>query len=287
MYNLRYHIASLVSVFLALAVGLVLGTIVVERGVLDAQKKTIVQSLQVDFQRITDENQAMRADSEAARALAKLTVDYAVAGELEGRTVAVIGTTGRSDAAAGVQAAIQAAGGTAVVVTMREPSAGLGQDAADEAALAVLERIEDSQPVTASVEATRIAEVLAEEWTRTGRRPLTDALQAAGGLGAEALPTRVSIDGLVVVASTEETADPLASALGRAFAALGVPVAGGETTTQETKAVDAAVEAGLPAVDHIDQPDGVLSLVWILARDAKGHFGIDEGAVARFPEIRP
>ncbi|TLM73164.1 MAG: hypothetical protein FDZ70_07925, partial [Actinobacteria bacterium] len=30
VYNLRYHIASLVSVFLALAVGLVLGTVVVE-----------------------------------------------------------------------------------------------------------------------------------------------------------------------------------------------------------------------------------------------------------------
>ena len=35
MYNLRYHIASLVAVFLALAVGLLLGTVVVERGELD------------------------------------------------------------------------------------------------------------------------------------------------------------------------------------------------------------------------------------------------------------
>jgi hypothetical protein len=45
MYNLRYHIVSLVAVFLALTVGLVLGTVVVERGVLTKQRAALVGDL--------------------------------------------------------------------------------------------------------------------------------------------------------------------------------------------------------------------------------------------------
>ena len=39
MYNIRYHIASLVAVFLALALGLVLGGLVVRQGGFDKQQK--------------------------------------------------------------------------------------------------------------------------------------------------------------------------------------------------------------------------------------------------------
>lgn len=285
MYNLRYHIASLVSVFLALAVGLILGTVVVERGLLDAQKRTLVQSLQDEFRSLSTQNDSLRDDAESMRTLAKQTVDYVVAGEMSGKTVAIVGITGRSDAAAAAQSAVQAAGGTAVIVTVRKPDGGLGEDDVDAAIESVL-RGRREGPATVTVDATSVASVLAAEWASGEPRPLTRAIQGAEALGAEGLRDGVAVDALLVVASSEETADPLAVAIASAMAARGLPVAGVEVTTQETKAADAAVDAGLPAVDHADLPDGVVSLVWVLSRGVKGHFGVDEGAVGRFPEIR-
>ena len=43
MYNIRYHIASLVAVFLALALGLVLGGLVVQQGTFSKQQKALVE----------------------------------------------------------------------------------------------------------------------------------------------------------------------------------------------------------------------------------------------------
>lgn len=288
MYNLRYHIASLVSVFLALAVGLVLGTVVVERGLLDAQKRTLVEGLQGEFTRLSEENSSLRDDAETSRSLLKQTVDYVVAGELDGRTIAIVGTTGRTDAAAAVQAAVKAAGGTPVVVSLRKPGAGLEDGEVTKTVLPALERITgeaSGSTSTAGLE-SRVATAVAAEWAGGGVMPLTRALDSAGALDASTLEAGLRVSGIVVVASSEETADPFAVSLALAAAGKGVPVLGAEVTGQETKAVDALVGVGLSGVDHADRPEGVLSIIWVLARDVTGYFGVDEGASAHFPEFR-
>ncbi len=287
MYNLRYHIASLVSVFLALAVGLVLGTVVVERGVLDAQKRTLVESLRGEFAQLSDANAGLRDEAESARTLSRQTIDYVVAGELEGRTVAVVATTGRTDAAAAVQAAVSAAGGTPVLVTIRKPGAALDDGAVRDAiASALRSATSGSVPSTVGALPERVAVALVAEWEGTGVMPLTRALDAAGGIGARALTEGAAVSGIVVVASEEVTTEPFALAIARAAAEAGLPVLGAEVTGQETGAVDALVAAGLSGVDHADRPEGALSVVWILARGVTGYFGVGEGASARFPEIR-
>ena len=61
MYNLRYHIASLVAVFLALAIGIVLGGLVVRQGVFDTQQRALVSSLQSEFNSIKKQNTALKS----------------------------------------------------------------------------------------------------------------------------------------------------------------------------------------------------------------------------------
>jgi hypothetical protein len=91
MYNLRYHIASLVAVFLSLSIGLLLGTIVVERGMLDSQRDTIVQSLQEEFRTLSADNNEMRAEISSQEDFIGTLLETAVDGSLEGRTVLVLG----------------------------------------------------------------------------------------------------------------------------------------------------------------------------------------------------
>ncbi len=57
MFDMRYHIASLVAVFLALTVGIVLGTAIVNRGVLVRQQNALVGSLRTEFASLRDRGQ--------------------------------------------------------------------------------------------------------------------------------------------------------------------------------------------------------------------------------------
>ncbi|MDY0088446.1 MAG: copper transporter, partial [Coriobacteriia bacterium] len=125
MYNLRYHIASLVAVFLALSVGLVLGTVVVERGIFDRQRESIVQSLQEQFDSLGAENKELTAALAQRDRFVESLVDVAVANTLEGETILVLVSSGRADGFGDVRDAITQAGGAAVTFVLTEPSLGL------------------------------------------------------------------------------------------------------------------------------------------------------------------
>ena len=55
MYNIRYHIASLASVFLALALGLVLGGLIVDKTPSSAQS-VLVTGLKQEFEILRVDN---------------------------------------------------------------------------------------------------------------------------------------------------------------------------------------------------------------------------------------
>ena len=55
MYNVRYHIASLVSVFLALALGLVLGGLIVDKTPTTSQS-SLVTGLKQEFETLRADN---------------------------------------------------------------------------------------------------------------------------------------------------------------------------------------------------------------------------------------
>src|SRR5574340_14803 len=99
MYNLRYHIASLVAVFLALSVGLILGTVVAERGMITDQATALVSDLQQRFDEISAENEQLQAGMERDRAFAEEVVPTLTAGNLQGRNVFIfVGPDGAADA---------------------------------------------------------------------------------------------------------------------------------------------------------------------------------------------
>ena len=67
MIDIRYHVISLVAVFLALGIGILLGTTLVERGLI-AEQKNEIKSLRETF----DEIKADVFLKQAKDALAKL-----------------------------------------------------------------------------------------------------------------------------------------------------------------------------------------------------------------------
>jgi hypothetical protein len=279
MYNLRYHIASLVAVFLSLSIGLLLGTIVVERGMLDGQKEAIVESLQEEFRGLNAENSELQEALATRDDLVDSLLAAAVDGSLEGRTVLVLASTGRADGLGSTTDAIRAAGGTPVTLLLSAPFLG-----ADDVAVSSVVT-ETIGPVEPDAILGEMAIALAAEWSSPGvSRPLTDALVSAGVLRVDGDPgPEVPVDAVAVLASFEGVPDEGAMSVAGALAGEGLPACGVESQTQSTGVVTAALEVGVSAVDHIGTPEGAFSLTWILTGRTSGYFGVGAGAQAAWP----
>jgi len=281
MYNLRYHIASLVAVFLALAVGLVLGTVVAERGMLTDQSAALVEDLQRQFDEITKTNSELRKGLERDQSFAEDIVPLVIAGELAGQDVMVVAGTGRVDGLSPVQEGIDQAGGVASLATLREPGLGLDETAPPGLAEYFADRGDTMEPPGPGLE-QQVADALVREWARAADRPLTAVLVDGGLLRLDSLSDTATVDAFVIMAAAEEGegCDPFALALAKAADSGGHVAAGAESLTSDAGVARALADEGFSAIDHAGTAQGRFSLIWILGRKAEGYFGLGDGADA-------
>ncbi len=284
MYNLRYHVASLVAVFLALTVGLVLGTVVAERGTLDSQSSTLVADLQKQFAQIQKDNADLRTGLERDRAFAADVVPVLTAGALDGKNVLVLVNAGRSNGLNAAVTAIEGAGGTAVVATIETSDLGLTKSI-PEGLPALLGEAMASQTSAPASEAFKdaLADGLATELSRAGNRPILEALIKSGAIASVSRKDVAGIDACVLLASFSDQPDIMSAKIASALSMHGVAVVGAEATNQSTGVAAEAVDRGLSAVDDVDMPQGAFSLVWLLSGRATGYYGVGQGADAVYP----
>ncbi len=286
MYNLRYHIASLVAVFLALSVGLLLGTVVAERGMITDQTGALVADLQARFDQIQATNAELQTGLERDRAFAEAAVGPLTAGQLAGKHVAVFVGTGRIDGVQSVTDAIAAAGGTTLTAALETPALGL--DKTEPAGLAgyfQLRGVEMAQPGEALER--QVADALVAEWRTGADQPLTQILVGEGLLRIESTSGTTTVDAVVIMGSGEPVCDPFALAAARSMAAAGGVSVGAESSPVADGVAATCAGVGLPALDHVDTPQGRFSLVWILAGRANGYYGSGPGTVGYFPPLGP
>lgn len=286
MYNLRYHIASLVAVFFALAVGLILGTLVAERGMLDDQGIAVVQDLQARFDEISAQNEALSLGLERDRAFAKDAVGPLVDGLLDDADVMVLATAGQADSVETIRETVRSAGGAAYVVTLNTPALGL--DRTEPEGLAGLlsgQGIEIAEPGEALRE--QVAELLYAEWRAGGERPLTELLVSTGRMATESLTETFTVDAIVIAGGGSEGCDPFSLSLARRIVADGGYAAAAELSETPGGVASVCDSEGLSAVDHLETPQGRLSLVYLLAGRAAGYYGTGEGADGYYPAIIP
>ncbi len=286
MYNLRYHIASLVAVFFALAVGLLLGTVVAERGMLDDQGVALVQGLQTRFDEISAKNEELEAGLERDRAFANDVVGPLTAEKLSGMNIAIISPPDGADTIEAARVAVEQAGGTAITVILGTPALGLEQSEPEGlAGLLQLQGQEIASPGEDLVD--QVADVLAAEWREGDARPLTELLVTNGLMAVESAPGTVTIDAVVVVGGEDGTCDPVARALARRFVDNEARAVGVELSLKQDGVAATCSGDGLPAVDHLAMPQGRYSFIAILAGLADGYYGTGEDVDGFYPPMTP
>lgn len=93
MINLRYHIVSLVAVFLAVGIGIVMGTTVVDRVTVDALNRRL-GTVERSVTGVREENRGLRDQVRVGTDFAAEARDYVLSGHLQGVPVLVVAVAG-------------------------------------------------------------------------------------------------------------------------------------------------------------------------------------------------
>src|SRR5688572_1749877 len=106
MINFRFHLLSLVAVFLALAVGIVMGTTVINEAIVDGLHNRI-NAVEDDADAQEADNNRLSDDNERLRDYIDATAEFAVSSRLDHVAVAVVAERGVDEEA--VQSTVELA----------------------------------------------------------------------------------------------------------------------------------------------------------------------------------
>ncbi|HEX4806189.1 MAG TPA: copper transporter [Conexibacter sp.] len=275
MLNFRYHALSLVAVLLSLAIGLLLGVAIGDKGLVSSAESDVRASLRGDVRQAQAQRDAARAQLQDRQRFEAEAYPGLVGGRLVGKRIALIELGGASDRMWNLaNAALQGSGARlSSVSVIREPLSL--PDLAVDAKGTRYEQL--------GVDGT----LLHPFGTRIGIQ-FTQGGDLLGAVRHDLLSqgsgTLDGADGVVLVRDTptlpKAQADQVATfedGLVRGLRAEGVPVVGVETSDAEVSQIDWFKSHDLSSVDDLDDPLGRAAVVFVLAGQ-RGSFGVKASA---------
>ena len=293
MVSFRFHLVSLVAVFLALGLGVVAGTTVINRG--------IVRQLEQQTGEFTQRARQAEAQVNALTEFGEEVMGYVVEDRLTGAEVVIVTQEGTDEGAiASARRALEQAGASMLgVLTVSDRMALVDESSrADLAGIVGRLATEDPEVLTAEAAggmATELAfgaeaadvlpELIREEFILVGGREVGDGV----------LRSLEGDEAVVVVAGgrDEPVIDPsgFLVPLVEGLVADGARVAAAEGLDTRYPFVtllrsDGAVNGAITTQDNVDQVPGEVGLVLGVdeaLRGTTGHYGVKDGASSLLP----
>lgn len=276
MFDLRYHVASLAAVFIALVIGILVGVGLSGRGVLRDRERINYEARIDQLERRVADAEERARNQEALEEYERETYGALMDDRLASRRVAVIFVGSfEGELAQSVRQTIDDAGGMLALRALKVPisTGDLLRAVADV----------DGAPQTVEDLGRGLA---AELVSSTGDTPLWDAV---GRLLVEEREGGGDIDAIVVA----RTADPQLGQTARflngfysGLAAADVPIVGVETVDAEPSTIKTYRDRGFSTVDNVDTLAGRLALAVVLGGET-GAFGVKDDADAVLPPVAP
>jgi hypothetical protein len=272
MLNFRYHALSLVAVFLALVIGLLLGVAIGDQGLVSSAERDVRASLRRDVRKAQQERDKALEQVQERQVFEAEAYPALVESRLTGIRVAVIELGGASDRMVGLtRDALQGSGAKLTSVSVIRQPLDL-EELAKQAKPTRYAKL-DVDPDLVHPFGTRIG----IQFTQGGRL-LRDVRRELLEQGSGALD---GADAIVVVRDPRRLEDPAQAMVAQQFEdglmrglrSRDVPVVGVETSDAEESQVEWFRDRDLSSVDDLDDPIGRAALVFTLA-GARGHFGV-------------
>ena len=282
MFDFRYHALSLVSVFLALVLGLLLGVAIGDRGLVSSAERDVRASLRGDVRKAQAESENLRAQLDEQNKFLQEAYPLMVGSRLIGERVGVVTLGDVSDQEIGnVRDALEATGGRLTsVVSIRTP---LDLPSISTAAAGTAFQNLQVEPKLVK----RFGERVGVGYVSGGGRLLDkvhrDLLaSSSGALGG--------VDSVVVIREPrtfqkpqQNVLDDFEDGLMTGLSNNNGTVVGVETTDTKPSQVGWYRDHDLASVDDVDQLPGRAALVFALA-GADGAFGTKSTADGLLPK---
>ena len=261
MPDLRYHLISLISVFLALAVGVLLGVAMADRGVVTQGLQGQIKDVR---QRLDDQNKEIdRRDKKIAALQERTRQDQAVAegmseglisDSLTGLNVALVsGPFADADTTQNVQSALDTAGANFTsVTTLDEPS---------------LLEVTGPDANPQMLYANTANEIAADD----GSGP-PDLIVFIG-----------SRDGAPNTETFNDTLNTAQTSMFETWQKAGIKVIAAEPSNAKRSEIPLFKSAGVPSVDYADLAAGSAAIVQLAITDSSGAYGTKDSASEAFP----
>lgn len=281
MLDLRYHVASLSAVFIALVVGILVGVGISGRGFVDKSERRNFQNriaaLQTKVDQLGAQKGLLAQQGQAAVSFVQDAYPVLMHNRLAGKRIALI--------------VIGSSGGT----TGSDVSRALGDAGATTALYRAVKEPVTLKPLRNALKGTPgfrtlpdIAHELGQEWVTGGVTPIADKVSPLV-VEEQRGSTGKPVDGVVVI----ERSAPADPATLRFLAGLlsglrdgGVPLVGAEEVNTAPSLVPLwRTVQGMSSVDDIDTPTGKFALVLLLGGVPSGSFGVKPTADATLPRI--
>jgi hypothetical protein len=281
-YSARYHATSLIAVFLALAVGILVGA---EFGgkVVDSTRKNLENSLTGNLQDARDRADQLGGELGRSNEFADRVFPVLVRNQLAGKRVGVVALGGLpGDVSSDIETALGPTGARLVAVgVVREPV--------------------DLHSLAGDLAATRLADLARNTDTQTAFGVGTGRQLVKGGDLLNRVRSRLfsrasgnfrHLDAVIVVRDQPEdmgpvqraTAGRLESGLISGITATRTPTVGVEATSAEPSSVGFFQGNDLSSVDDVDLVAGRVAAVFALA-GAEGSFGVKGSADRLLPDL--
>jgi hypothetical protein len=281
-YSARYHATSLIAVFIALAIGILVGA---EFGgdALTNTRRDLEHSLVGNLQDARSRADELNADLNRSDEFAERVYPALTRERLEGKRFAILALGGLpSPVTEEVEEALAPTGGRLVGVgVVREPVDvnGLAED---------LAQTRFSKLRTDSDQLTELGTGLGRQLVRGGELP--DVVR--GHLFSRASGNFGGLDGLIVVRDQpeemgtvqREKTGQLETALMSGATATRRPAVGVETSSDDSSSISFFQSNGLAGVDDVDLTAGKLATVFALL-GADGSFGVKSSADQLLPDL--
>lgn len=304
MIDFKYHVVSLISVFLAIALGIIIGTTALNGGIvsnLQSNVKTLGNEKRTLEDRVTQLDQAIAQNSDFDAAAAPQLVDGVLAGQ--DFIVITVGDSVTAELRDPIIQMIQAAGGTnsgAISLTDSYSDPGHADEllkfaSNDLPAGVTLPESNDAGKVVGALLAAML--VAPDEGSAQPTAAITTVLSGLGSLGVLKLdstdiqpaPAFVLVTSGVPNNDADERNDAILSlAMELDSAGAAVVIAGDSTSIEDDGLItaaraDASVASTVSTVDNASWASGQINVVWALRAEADKK----SGAYGYGPEATP
>jgi hypothetical protein len=280
MFDLRYHVASLAAVFLALVIGILVGVGISDRGLVDRAQRGLLEQriakLESDLGDARKTADNLAAQQRATQAFVTDTYPELMGNRLRGKRIALV-FLGPADGQirSTLEQALADAGASGWVrVRALKLPLDVPQIDSTLAADPALKRYVGNARLPA------LGKGLGEELASGGKAPLWTTL-AEQIVAERAGSEKRRADGVVVVRTAGKQYDGTAAFLAGFYSGLiaaPVPVVGVETTDATQSTVRAFQRNGISSVDDVDEPIGRFALALLLSGAQAGHYGVKPSA---------